>query len=27
LIRGTGHDLMFTHTEMVNKRILEFLTK
>lgn len=27
LIKGTGHDLMFTHTEMVNKRILEFLKK
>lgn len=25
LIQGTGHDLMFTHTETVNKRILEFL--
>lgn len=24
-IRGTGHDLMFTHTDMVNGRILEFL--
>lgn len=24
---NTGHDLMFTHTEMVNKRILEFLKK
>jgi pimeloyl-ACP methyl ester carboxylesterase len=27
LIQGTGHDLMFTHTEMVNKSILEFLKK
>ena len=27
LIQGTGHDLMFTHTELVNKRILEFLKK
>lgn len=27
LIKGTGHDLMFTHTELVNKRILEFLKK
>ena len=27
LIKATGHDLMFTHTEMVNKRILEFLRK
>lgn len=27
LIKGTGHDLMFTHTDMVNKRILEFLKK
>ncbi len=27
LIKGTGHDLMFTHTDMVNKRILEFLSK
>jgi pimeloyl-ACP methyl ester carboxylesterase len=25
LIPDTGHDLMFTHTEMVNNRILEFL--
>lgn len=25
LISGTGHDLMFTHTEVVNQRILEFL--
>jgi len=25
LIAGTGHDLMFTHTEIVNKRILDFL--
>lgn len=24
-IKGTGHDLMFTHTSVVNKRILEFL--
>lgn len=27
LIKGTGHDLMFTHTNMVNKRIIEFLKK
>lgn len=26
-IKGTGHDLMFTHTDMVNNRILEFLMK
>lgn len=26
-IKGTGHDLMFTHTSVVNKRILEFLKK
>ncbi|KMQ49537.1 carboxylesterase [Chitinispirillum alkaliphilum] len=26
-IRNTGHDLMFTHTDMVNRRILEFLKK
>lgn len=26
-IKGTGHDLMFTHTDMINKRILEFLKK
>lgn len=26
-IRDTGHDLMFTHTDMVNGRILEFLKK
>ncbi|MDH3217474.1 MAG: alpha/beta hydrolase [Candidatus Krumholzibacteria bacterium] len=25
LIAGTGHDLMFTHTELVNRKILEFL--
>jgi pimeloyl-ACP methyl ester carboxylesterase len=25
LITGTGHDLMFTHTEIVNKKILDFL--
>jgi pimeloyl-ACP methyl ester carboxylesterase len=25
LISGTGHDLMFTHTEVVNRRILDFL--
>lgn len=25
LIHNTGHDLMFTHTELVNKRILDFL--
>jgi pimeloyl-ACP methyl ester carboxylesterase len=25
LIAGTGHDLMFTHTEAVNRRILDFL--
>jgi pimeloyl-ACP methyl ester carboxylesterase len=27
LINGTGHDLMFTHTDMINKRILEFLKR
>jgi len=27
LIPGTGHDIMFTHTEMVNRRIIEFLEK
>lgn len=27
LIPNTGHDLMFTHTEIVNKRIIEFLKK
>jgi pimeloyl-ACP methyl ester carboxylesterase len=27
LICGTGHDLMFTHTDFVNKRILDFLNK
>jgi pimeloyl-ACP methyl ester carboxylesterase len=27
LIKGTGHDLMFTHTDTINKRILEFLKK
>jgi len=26
-IRGTGHDLMFTHTHLVNGRILEFFKK
>jgi len=25
LISGTGHDLMFTHTEIVNQKILDFL--
>lgn len=25
LIFGTGHDLMFTHTEIVNRKILDFL--
>ena len=25
LISGTGHDLMFTHTEVVNQKVLEFL--
>jgi pimeloyl-ACP methyl ester carboxylesterase len=25
VIAGTGHDLMFTHTEVVNRRILDFL--
>jgi pimeloyl-ACP methyl ester carboxylesterase len=25
LIPNTGHDLIFTHTELVNSRILEFL--
>jgi pimeloyl-ACP methyl ester carboxylesterase len=25
LIPGTGHDLMFTHTDVVNRKILEFL--
>ena len=24
-IPGTGHDLMFTHTDVVNQRVLEFL--
>lgn len=27
LIENTGHDSMFTHTERVNRRILEFLKK
>jgi pimeloyl-ACP methyl ester carboxylesterase len=27
LISGTGHDLLFTHTAIVNQRILEFLKK
>lgn len=27
LISGTGHDLMFTHTDMVNQRLLMFLRK
>lgn len=27
LIEKTGHDLLFTHTERVNKRILEYLKK
>jgi pimeloyl-ACP methyl ester carboxylesterase len=27
LIPGTGHDLLFTHTDMVNRKILEFLEK
>lgn len=27
LISGTGHDLMFTHTEVVNQKILDFLRK
>lgn len=25
LISGTGHDLLFTHTELVNRKILDFL--
>lgn len=27
LLTGTGHDLMFTHTEIVNKKILDFLVE
>jgi pimeloyl-ACP methyl ester carboxylesterase len=27
LISGTGHDVMFTHTEIVNQKILNFLKK
>jgi pimeloyl-ACP methyl ester carboxylesterase len=25
LIYGTGHDLLYTHTEIVNQKILDFL--